>query len=192
MNKCSFVLKPFLTENEIHRLCKNLAAKIDADYKHLSSHRAIDCVTKEPDIVAICILKGGFFFIADLLRYSSLPFITDFVKLSSYGKGTKSNGTVTIQQDISTNIKNKHIIVFDEIVDSGKTLSFYLERLKASSPASIKICALIDKVGCRHPESKVVVDYAGMQAGEEFLVGYGLDYAENFRNLPDIYQVIFK
>jgi len=187
-----FTIKPFLKADEIQNLCKKLAKQVDNDYAKIASHRVADCVTKEPELVAICILKGCTFFFSDILRYSQLPFITDFVMLSSYGEGTKSKGTVTIIQDISCNIKGKHVIVFDEIVDSGRTLSFYLDRLKASNPASIKVCTLINKESCRHPEINIDVDYYGIKAGPEFLIGYGLDYAENFRNLPEIYQVEFE
>jgi len=189
MNK-NYYLKPFLEKNEINKLCYKLAKLIDNDYKNY----IVDSTNKyhEPQIVAICILKGSLFFAADILRACKLSFMIDFVKLSSYGKGTKSSGTVTILKDISTNIEGKHIIIFDEIVDSGRTLDFYINRLKSAKPKSIKVCALIDKKTKRHEGININVDYIGINAGEEFLVGYGLDYAEQFRNLADIYELHFK
>lgn len=185
-----YYLKPFLKREEILKTCKNLAKKIDSDYKDYIVDASNSYI--EPKVVAICILKGCLFFIADILRECKLSFVLDFVKLSSYGKGIQSTGTVTILKDISIDISGKHVIVFDEIVDSGRTLDFYINRLKSSNPASVKLCALIDKKTQRSVDTNVTVDYVGIDAGPEFLVGYGLDYAEQFRNLPDIYQVIFK
>ena len=183
-----YILKPFLDRKKIAAICKDLAEQIDNDYKKYSVSGPDKHV--HPQIVALCILKGGMFFIADILRQINIPFIIDFVKLSSYGKGTKSSGTIAILQDISTDLRGKHIIIFDEIVDSGRTLSFYMERLRSAEPASIKICTLIDKKICRAPETNVKADYVGINADEEFLVGYGLDHGEQYRNLPDIYQLI--
>lgn len=185
-----YKLVPFLNNSQIQDICTKLANKIDNDY----SEFIVDASTqhKEPEIVAICILKGCLFFVADILKKCKLSFNIDFVKLSSYGRDVKSSGTVTILKDISTNIEGKHVIIFDEIVDSGRTLDFYINRLKASNPASVKLCALIDKKFERNPETQINVDYVGINAGKEFLVGYGLDYGEQFRNLPQIYQLIFE
>lgn len=182
-------LVPFLSAEKIGIICKDLAEQINNDYKdYIATEPGLYI---EPKIVALCILKGGLFFVADILRKIHIPIIVDFVKLSSYGKDTRSSGTVTILQDISTDIRDKHIIIFDEIVDSGRTLSFYIERLKSAEPKSIRICTLIDKKSCRSPESNVVADYVGINADEEFLIGYGLDHGEQYRNLPDIYQLKF-
>ncbi len=186
----NYKLEPFLSKKEIEVLCKDLAEQINNDYQEFLAPSPEQHA--DPQVVALCILKGGLFFVADILRHIKIPFVIDFVKLSSYGKDTRSSGTVTILQDISTDIRGKHIIIFDEIVDSGRTLSFYIERLKAAEPKSVRICTLIDKKACRSPESKVVADYVGIDAGEEFLIGYGLDYGEKYRNLPDIYQLIEK
>lgn len=188
MKNKKYVLKPFLSQKKIEILCKDLAEQINNDYKKYFAETPAEYTN--PQIVALCILKGGMFFIADILRQIKIPCIVDFVKLSSYGKDMKSSGTIAILQDISTDLKGKHIIIFDEIVDSGRTLSFYIDRLKSAEPASIKICTLIDKKMCRAPESNVEADYVGINAGTEFLIGYGLDYAEAYRNLPDIYQLI--
>jgi len=182
-----YKLVPFLSSGKIQSMCKNLAEQINKDYQKYTVKTPDEHVS--PQIVAICILKGGLFFIADTLRHINIPFFIDFVKLSSYGKETKSSGTVTLVQDIDINVTGKHVIIFEEIVDSGKTLTFYINKLAASKPASIKVCTLIDKKTCRHPESNVAPDYFGMVADKEFLVGYGLDHAEQYRNLPDIYQL---
>jgi hypoxanthine phosphoribosyltransferase len=180
-------LVPFLSAEKIKIICKDLGEQINNDYKEYIAPEPELYI--EPKIVALCILKGGLFFVADILREIKIPIIVDFVKLSSYGKDTKSSGTVTILQDISTDIRGKHIIIFDEIVDSGRTLSFYIDRLKSAEPKSIRICTLIDKKSCRSPESNLTADYVGINADEEFLIGYGLDHAEQYRNLPDIYQL---
>jgi hypoxanthine phosphoribosyltransferase len=183
-----YKLELFLSKQKIEALCKDLAGQIDEDYKDF----VVDGPDKytNPQVIAICILKGGLFFLADILRHIKIPFVVDFVKLSSYGKDMKSSGTITILQDISTDIKGKHVIIFDEIVDSGRTLTFYMERLRSSDPASIKVCTLIDKKMCRSSESNIEPDYVGINASEEFLIGYGLDHAEQYRNLPEIYQLI--
>jgi hypoxanthine phosphoribosyltransferase len=183
-----YVLKPFLDRKKISVICKDLAEQINNDYKKYTVNSPSKYV--HPQVVALCILKGGMFFMADILRQIDIPFIMDFVKLSSYGKGTKSSGTIAILQDISTDLRGKHIIIFDEIVDSGRTISFYIDRLRSAEPASVKVCTLIDKKICRHPESNVEPDYVGINADEEFLVGYGLDHGEQYRNLPDIYQLV--
>ncbi len=185
-----YKLEIFLSKKEIEVLCKDLADQINTDYSEYINKELMQ--KEDPKIVALCILKGGLFFVADILRQIKIPFVIDFVKLSSYGKDTRSSGTVTILQDISTDIKGKHLIIFDEIVDSGRTLSFYIERLRAAEPKSIRVCTLIDKKACRSPESNVSANYVGIDAGEEFLVGYGLDFGERYRNLPDIYQLVEK
>ena len=188
MENTKYIIKPFLSKEKIEIICKDLAGQINKDYQKYVAD-SIENYTN-PQLVALCILKGGMFFIADILRQIKIPFVVDFVKLSSYGKDMKSSGTIAILQDISIDLKGKHIIIFDEIVDSGRTLSFYVERLKSAGPASIKICTLIDKKMCRSPESNVEADYVGINAGTEFLIGYGLDHGEAYRNLPDIYQLV--
>lgn len=186
--KKNYKVVPFLSKKEIEVICKDLGEQINSDYSHYVTSKIEQ--NDDPRIIALCILKGGLFFVADILRNTNIPFVIDFVKLSSYGKDTRSSGTVTILQDISTDVRGKDIIIFDEIVDSGRTLSFYIERLKAAEPRSIRVCTLIDKKACRSPEVDVTADYVGLDAGEEFLIGYGLDYGERYRNLPDIYQLI--
>jgi hypoxanthine phosphoribosyltransferase len=181
-------LELFLSREKILELCKKIADRINEDYSFLQT--TYYSKEKKPDLIALCILKGCIFFLADVARFIKIPLLIDFVKLSSYGNSTQSKGTVSILQDITVDVTNKHIILFDEIVDTGRTLDFYITRLKAANPASIKICALIDKEEYRVIEHHV--DYVGIKAGPEFLVGYGLDYAEHFRNLPEIYQLVKK
>jgi hypoxanthine phosphoribosyltransferase len=178
-------LELFLSSGEIAKHCKRMAGKINQDYAFLQNTKY--SLEKKPELVALSILKGSIFFLADMLRLITVPILIDFVKLSSYGDGKKSQGTVSILQDISIDISGKHVILFDEIVDTGRTMAFYITRLKAANPASVKICALIDKKECRIIEHDV--NYVGIEAGPEFLVGYGLDYAEHFRNLPEIYKL---
>ena len=132
----------------------------------------------------ISVLRGSFVFMADLCRAIDLPCTLDFMAVSSYGKGTKSSGQVQITKDLSSDITGKNIIVVEDILDSGNTLSYLLKVLEQRSPASIRLCTLLDK-----PERRVKpveVHYSGFTIPDAFVVGYGLDYAEHYRNLPYI------
>ena len=136
------------------------------------------------EIMLIGVLRGSFVFMADLARAIDLPCTLDFMSVSSYGKGTKSSGQVQITKDLSEDITGRNIIVIEDILDSGNTLSYLLEILKARKPASIRLCTLLDK-----PERRVKpveVHYSGFEIPDAFVVGYGLDYAEKYRNLPYI------
>ena len=136
------------------------------------------------EIVLISVLRGSFVFMADLCRAIDLPCTLDFMAVSSYGKGTKSSGQVQITKDLSSDITGKNIIVVEDILDSGNTLSYLLKVLEQRSPASIRLCTLLDK-----PERRVKpveVHYSGFTIPDAFVVGYGLDYAEKYRNLPYI------
>ena len=136
------------------------------------------------EIMLIGVLRGSFVFMADLARAIDLPCTLDFMSVSSYGKGTKSSGQVQITKDLSEDITGRNIIVIEDILDSGNTLSYLLEILKARKPASIRLCTLLDK-----PERRVKpveVHYSGFEIPDAFVVGYGLDYAEMYRNLPYI------
>ena len=136
------------------------------------------------EIVLISVLRGSFVFMADLCRAIDLPCTLDFMAVSSYGKGTKSSGQVQITKDLSEDITDRHIIVVEDILDSGNTLSYLLKVLEQRSPASIRLCTLLDK-----PERRVKpveVHYSGFTIPDAFVVGYGLDYAEHYRNLPYI------
>ena len=160
----------FSEEQLEQRVCE-LAAQIDRDY-----------AGKEPLLVSV--LRGSFVFMADLVRHITLPCTVDFMAVSSYGSGTTSSGQVKIIKDLSEQIEGKDVIVVEDILDSGNTLSYLLKLLEARHPASIRLCTLLDK-----PERRtkpVAVQYSGFTIPDEFVVGYGLDYDEKYRNLPDI------
>jgi len=124
---------------------------------------------------------------ADLIRHLKIDTSVDFVRLSSYGKALTSSGTVTILKDIQTDVQNKHILIIEEIIDTGRTLKFFYERIKSASPASVEIVTLLDKSAKRVVE--VPVKYVGKKIDDQFLVGYGLDLEERCRNLADIYYL---
>ena len=163
-----------LSKAEIVRKVKTLACRISEDYD-------------QKDVVAIGILKGAFIFLADLVRELTIPVEIDFVRLASYGSDTSSSGQIRITKEIETDIKGRHVIVVEDIVDSGLTIAYLLDHLNKSRPKSIKVCALIDKKERR--EVDVPVDYAGHVVAQGFLVGYGLDFDEKYRNLPEIYHL---
>lgn len=172
-------LVPFLTKKEIASLVTDLAKRISADYQKL--------LAPGEELIAVTTLKGAVFFASDLLRELTVPTRMDFVRVASYGAGTKSSGTVRFLMDIEQAPEGKHVLVLDEIVDSGRTLKFLFERLHSTSPKSLKICSLLSKPSRR--EVDVHVDYLGKEIEDKFLVGYGLDYAEKYRNLSDIFYV---
>lgn len=159
------------SEEEIQKRVRELGEQITKDYADSSN-----------ELVLVCILRGSYVFMADLSRSIDLPVQVDFMCVSSYGKGTNSSGQVQITKDLSDPIEGKDIIIVEDILDSGNTLYYLTEILKARKPASIKICTLLDK-----PERRIkpiVSDYYGFPIPNAFVVGYGLDYAENYRNLP--------
>jgi len=164
----------YLSRHEIDASVVELAARVNADYA-------------DKEVVLVGVLKGAILFMADLVRHLKCPVEVDFVRLSSYGKARTSSGTVTIVKDINADIRNKHVLIVEEIIDSGRTLRFLYDRLKASGPASVEIITLLDK------KSKRVIDvpvkYVGRTIDDHFLVGYGLDLEERCRNLPDIYYL---
>lgn len=165
--------KMLLTKEQIAARVKELGAQITNDYEDADG-----------DLVLVGILKGAVVFFADLIREIDLPLSMDFMAISSYGSATKSSGVVRIMKDLDKDIVGKHVLVVEDIIDSGLTLSFLKENLLSRGAASLRICTLLDK-----PERRKVdlhVDYAGFQIPDEFVVGYGLDYAEVYRNLPDI------
>ncbi len=163
--------KILITESEIQEKIKQLGEQISRDYKG-----------KNP--VLICILKGGIVFLSDLMRNISTPVELDFMSLSSYGDSTKSSGVVKIKKDIDVDITNRDVIIIEDIVDSGLTLKYLNEYFKHHNSASIKICALLDKPNAHQIDIKI--DYLGFEVGNEFVVGYGLDYSQKYRNLPYI------
>lgn len=136
------------------------------------------------DLLLVGVLKGAVVFLSDLLRSIDIPVSIDFMAVSSYGAATKSSGIVRILKDLDDSIEGRHVLVVEDIVDSGLTLHYMLENLASRRPASIKVCALLDKPERRQVE--VHVDYLGFRIPDRFVVGYGLDYAEKYRNLPYI------
>lgn len=159
------------SEEQLAQRVAEIAAQIDKDY-----------AGKEPLLVSV--LRGSFVFMADLVRQITVPCTVDFMAVSSYGSGTSSSGQVKIVKDLSETIEGKDVIVVEDILDSGNTLSYLLKLLEARRPASIRLCTLLDK-----PERRtkpVEVQYSGFTIPDEFVVGYGLDYDERYRNLPYI------
>ena len=134
----------------------------------------------------VCILKGAIMFYTDLLRAIPIQLSMDFMAVSSYGKRTKSSGEVEIRKDLSSSIENRHVIIVEDIIDSGFTLTYLTRMLSARGAASIKLCTLLDKPSRRAPGITLKSDYAGFEIGDDFVVGYGLDYDEAYRNLPYI------
>ena len=152
-----------------------LGAQITADYAPLSA---------TADVVVIGVLKGSVLFMADLVRHIGAPIILDFIGISSYGDATVSSGVVRITQDLSRPIEGKHVIVIEDIVDTGHTVHYLLENLGTRRPASIKLCSLLHKP--ERAERDIQIDYLGFTIPNKFVVGYGLDISQQFRNLPFI------
>ena len=159
------------SEEQLKNRVREIAQQITADYRG-------------KEIMLISVLRGSFVFMADLCRAIDLPCTLDFMAVSSYGKGTKSSGQVQITKDLSEDISDRHIIVVEDILDSGNTLSYLLKILENRHPASIRLCTLLDKPDRR--VKPVEVHYSGFTIPDAFVVGYGLDYAEKYRNLPYI------
>lgn len=159
------------SEEELKRRVGELGAQITADY-----------AGKEPMLISV--LRGSYIFMADLTRSIDLPCTVDFMSVSSYGSGTKSSGQVQITKDLSDDIEGRDVIVVEDILDSGNTLYYLLQILQARKPASVRLCTLLDKPERRIKD--VAVSYSGFTIPDAFVVGYGLDYAEKYRNLPYI------
>lgn len=136
------------------------------------------------DLLVVGILKGSVVFFADLIRELNMPLDIEFMIASSYGNGTESSGKVNIKKDVGVDIKGRHVLLVEDIIDSGLTMSALMEELQKREPASLKLCALLSKPSRRQVEVKI--DYLGSEVPDEFLVGYGLDYAEKYRNMPVI------
>lgn len=151
---------------------KALAAEIEADY------------AGQEDLLLICVLKGAFIFLSDITRAMKRPHSVDFMGISSYGKGTTSMGAVQIIMDLKAPIENRNVLIIEDIIDSGRTLDYMRRNLLARDPASLRICTLLNKPARR--ELDVKVDYIGFDIPDEFVVGYGLDFDELYRNLPFI------
>jgi len=163
--------RTLLTENEIQNRIVALAEDINRDYHG-------------KPLIVICILRGSVIFMADLIRKLNLPLSYDFMAVSSYGDAASTSGTIRINYDIKTDIKGKDILIVEDIIDTGRTLDRLKTILQAKEPASLRIITLLDKPERR--EVEVTVDYVGFTIPDEFVVGYGLDYANRYRNLPYI------
>lgn len=164
-------IKVLVSEEEVEKRIRDLGEKISKDYEGKQVH-------------LICVLKGGVFFMCELAKRITVPVSMDFMSVSSYGDGTTSSGVVKIAKDLDESLEGKDVLVVEDIIDSGRTLSYLLEILKKRNPNSMKLCTLLDK-----PERRVMdvnVDYVGFNIPDEFVVGYGLDYAQKYRNLPFI------
>ena len=166
--------KELITKTILQRRIKELAKKIEKDYKG-------------KDLTIICILKGSIYFTADLTKYLNKDVTIEVMRLSSY-EGTNSTGVIKLKLDLDEPVTNKNILIIEDIIDSGKTLSYLIDYLRAQNPASMKLCTLLDK-----PDRRVVnvnVDYTGFKIANHFVIGYGMDLDEKYRNLPAIYCFI--
>ena len=164
-------LSILITREEIEQTVVRLAHEIGSDYQG-----------KHPLLVGV--LKGSFVFMADLIRHLDLQLELDFIKVCSYGAGRESSGVVRLMQDLGSPVEGRDVLVIEDIVDTGITISFVLDHLRKGKPGSLKLCALTDKPSRRRVP--VAIDYVGLTVPDEFIVGYGLDCDERFRNLPDI------
>jgi len=164
-------IRVLLSEEEVNKKINEVAAQINADYAGKEVH-------------LICVLKGGVFFMCELAKRITVPVSMDFMSVSSYGDDTKSSGVVRIVKDLDESLMGKHVIIVEDIVDSGRTLAYLKDLLMDRGPQDIKICTLLDKPSRR--VKAVHVDYTCFAIPDEFVVGYGLDYAQKYRNLPFI------
>jgi hypoxanthine phosphoribosyltransferase len=167
-------LKILIDREEIAKAVSRLAREIERDYQD-----------KQPLLIGV--LKGSFMFMADLIRELDLPLDLDFIRLSSYDATRESSGKVEVVHEMKTTIKDRDVLVVEDIVDTGITISFLLDYLKSKKPASLKVCTLTDKPSRRRVP--VPIDYRGFTVPNKFIVGYGLDCDQRFRNLPDIYTL---
>lgn len=160
-----------ISQEELTKRIKEMAEQINKDYEGKS-------------VLVVCVLKGAVMFMAELTKYMTVPVAFDFISVSSYGNATQSTGVVRFIKDLDQTIEGKHVLIVEDIVDTGLTLKYLLENMWTRKPASLKLCTLLSK-----PERRKVdinVDYVGFTIPDEFVIGYGLDYAEKYRNLPEI------
>lgn len=165
-------VRVLLSEEEVNQRISEVAATINKDYEGKEVH-------------LICILKGGVFFTCELAKRLTVPVSLDFMSVSSYGDDTKSSGVVRIIKDLDEPLQDKNVLIVEDIIDSGRTLSYLIEVLRQRGPKSIRLCTLLDKPE-RRVKKQVHVDYTCFTIPDEFVVGYGLDYAQKYRNLPYI------
>lgn len=165
------IKKILIAEDELQAKVKELGAKITEDYQG-------------KDLLLVCVLKGAVLFVSDLMKRIDLPLEIDFMAISSYGSNTQSSGVVRILKDLNQSIEGRNVLIVEDIIDSGLTLSYLAENLRARGPESVEICTILDKPDRR--TTSLDIKYTGFQVPDEFVVGYGLDYAEKYRNLPYI------
>lgn len=167
-------LKLLFSKKEIAQTVARLAKEISADYQ-------------DKKLVLIGVLKGAFVFLADLIRHLTIPAQIEFIRIASYGAHKETSGEVIVTKDIETLLEGKDVLVIEDIVDTGLSLQFLVDHLRAHKPASLKVCALVDKKARREVEAQV--DYTGFVMADGFIVGYGIDFNEQYRTLPEIFVV---
>lgn len=170
-------IKVLIKEEDIVARVKELAEQINRDYAGKNLH-------------LICILKGSVFFTCELAKYIKVPVTIDFMSVSSYGNSMTSSGSITVNQDLTMGLEGREVLIIEDIVDSGRMLSYLAHMLEKREPNSLRICTLLDKPDCR--VSEVDVAYTGFEIEDLFVVGFGLDYAQKYRNLPYIGELIIK
>ena len=164
-------IKVLISEEEVDARIRELGEKISKEYEGKQIH-------------LICVLKGGVFFMCELAKRITVPVSMDFMCVGSYGDGTKSSGVVRLAKDLDESIENKEVLIVEDIIDSGNTLYYLMDVLRQRKPASLRLCTLLDKPDRRVKD--VHVDWTGFEIPDEFVVGYGLDYAQKYRNLQYI------
>ena len=164
-------IKVLISEEEVDARIRELGEKISKEYEGKQIH-------------LICVLKGGVFFMCELAKRITVPVSMDFMCVGSYGDGTKASGVVRLAKDLDESIENKEVLIVEDIIDSGNTLYYLMDVLRQRKPASLRLCTLLDKPDRRVKD--VHVDWTGFEIPDEFVVGYGLDYAQKYRNLPYI------
>jgi hypoxanthine phosphoribosyltransferase len=167
-------LIPVLDKNDIDNIVAQVARKISSDYQN-------------QELVLIGVLKGAFVFLADLVRHLNIPVKVDFIGVSSYGASTSTSGNIRLTKDIETDVRNKDVLVVEDIVDTGLTLAYIVDYIKTFEPKTVRVCVFLDKYERR--KTNIKVDYACHEVDKGFLVGYGLDYNEDYRNLAEIYHL---
>ena len=169
-------IRELISEEDVAKKIAEMGAQISKDYEGES-------------VYLLCILKGGVFFTTELAKHITVPVNIDFMSVSSYGGETTSSGIVRIVKDLDTPIEGKNVLIAEDIIDTGRTLAYLMEHLKQRKPKSLKLCTLLDKSDRR--VSDVKVDYTGFEIPDEFVVGYGLDYDQRYRNLPYVGVIEF-
>lgn len=170
-NMLDDISEVFFSEEDLEKLCISLGNKISEDYK-------------DKELLLVCTLKGSIMFMADLMKHITIPIEIDFLAAESYGSSTKTSGEVKITKDISSDIRGKHVLIVEDILDSGNTLKKLTQFLAMKEPESIEICTLLDKPARRTVD--ITAKYIGSEVQNQFVVGYGLDYNQKYRNLPFI------